>query len=151
MKINVKLKSKNGFYVGDVRYALSDEDYNGEWHNDFKEFEGVHELRGHTIAVVDLKEDGTYLDQKGRMYEVNGENIGVVPLELCYPPLGYLASIGEIFFAKEVEFAYDNGCINISFDNGEKVCISIGDIEEGEDEEGEQVFIEEENEGLHYG
>ncbi len=151
MKINVKLKSKNGFYVGDVCYALSDEDYNGEWHNDFKEFEGVHELRGHIFAVVAVREDGTYLDQKGRLYEVNGGNIGVVPLELCQPPLVDLVNNGSIIFAKEGEFEGGDGRINISFDNGEEVGIVTSDIEEDEDEEGEQVFVEEENERFHYG
>ncbi len=149
--MQTKLKSEQGFYVGDVCYALSDEDYNGNWHNDFKEFEGAHELRGHTFAVVDVKEDGTYLDQKGRMYEVNGGNIGVVPLELCYPPLADLVNSGAIVFAKEGEFEGGDGRINISFDNGEEVGVITSDIEESEGEEGEQVFDEEENSGLHYG
>ncbi len=151
MEMQTKLKSEQGFYVGDVCYALSDEDYNGEWHNDFKEFEGTHELRGHTFAVVNVKEDGTYLDQKGRMYEVRGGNIGVVPLELCQPPLADLVNSGSIVFAKEGEFEGGDGRINISFDNGEEVGIITSDIEEDEDEEGEQVFVEEKNEGLHYG
>ncbi len=63
---------------------MSDEDYNGEWHKDFKELEGVHELRGHTFALEEVEDgDGVYEDQKGRSYNVDAGTIGVIPIELC--------------------------------------------------------------------
>ncbi len=152
MKIKTKLKSEKGFYVGDICYVMPDKDYYGSWNNDFKNFEGVHELRGHTFAVAHTAYgDGFYEDQKGRGYGVDAGNIGILPLELCKDDLTLCLQSGTVVFANEAEFEAEDGYMEVSFSNGEEISIDTRDLdeEEDEDEEGGQVFDEDENSGLH--
>ena len=62
--VRAKLTSKIGFYIGDVCYEMTDEDYYADWSNNFEDFEGEHELRGHKFAIGGTAYgDGEYEDQ----------------------------------------------------------------------------------------
>lgn len=82
--ISCEVESKEGFYIGDICYALADEVYFGIWGgNDFKDGQ-------HHVSETDLDfavastafGDGVYLGSNGFLYGVDAGNIGIVPLEL---------------------------------------------------------------------
>ncbi|MDE6604797.1 MAG: hypothetical protein K2K85_02105 [Clostridia bacterium] len=134
-KVKGEVKSTKGFYVGDVCYQMTDEDYYADWSNDFEDFEGVHEIHGHTFAIGGTKYgDGEYQDQHGHCYGVDAGNIGILPYELCKDKdIREIEKLGRFIEAKEATFTADDGVIEIEFDNGEYIYINT-DYEEDEED-----------------
>lgn len=115
-KVQATLKSKIGFYIGDVCYAMSDEDYDGEWHkDDYSDFEGEHELRGHKFAIGGTAYgDGEYEDQIGHRYGVDSGTIGILPYELCEKKNPYeLDKLGRFVRATSATFTAEDGEFDI--------------------------------------
>lgn len=115
-KVQATLKSKIGFYIGDVCYAMSDEDYDGEWHKeDYSDFEGEHELRGHKFAIGGTAYgDGEYEDQIGHRYGVDSGTIGILPYELCEKKNPYeLDKLGRFVRAMTATFTAEDGEFDI--------------------------------------
>lgn len=123
------ITSEKGFYVGDICYEMSDEDYDADWSNDFEDFEGEHELHGHKFAVgLTADGDGTYEDQYGNRYPVDAGNIGILPYELCESKNeDEIESHGRFIEAKKATFNSDDGVFDIEFDNGEHIHINTDD------------------------
>ncbi len=136
MKVNAEITSEKGFYVGDVCYQMTDEDYNADWSNDFEDFEGEHEIHGHKFAIGGTAYgDGEYEDQYGHRYGVDAGNIGILPYELCESKdINEIARYGRFIEAKKANYTAEDGVIEITFDNGEYICINTG-YEEEDDED----------------
>ena len=123
-RIYTRLRSDKGFYVGELLYAMGDEDYDGDWQSDHSDIEGVHRLRGHTFALACIGDsDRTYTDSKGRTYEVESGHIGILPLELCEKSMEEMQSKGQIVNTQLAFFDANKGVVNVVFNNGE--CIVI--------------------------
>lgn len=137
MKVKAEVTSEKGFYVGDVCYQMTDEDYYADWSNDFEDFEGEHELRGHKFAIGGTKYgDGEYYDQCGNRYGVDAGDIGILPYELCKDKdVREIAKHGRFIEAKSATFEASDGVIEIEFDNGEYIYIDTDDYMDEEDEE----------------
>lgn len=140
-----EVTSKKGFYVGDVCYQMTDEDYEADWSNDFNDFEGVHEIHGHTFAIGGTKYgDGEYYDQHGNSYGVDAGNIGILPYELCKDKaISEIDKCGRFIEAKSAEFTAEDGVIEIEFDNGEYISIDTDDCVAEEDEEYDEEYDDE--------
>lgn len=136
MKVKAEITSKKGFYVGDVCYQMTDEDYNADWSNDFEDFEGEHEIHGHKFAIGGTKYgDGEYEDQYGHRYGVDAGNIGILPYELCESKdEKEIAKFGRFVNANKATFTAEDGVIEIEFDDGQHIYINTDDYEEDEED-----------------
>ena len=133
---SAKLKSNKGFYIGDLCYVLTDNDYYGEWNDDFNNFIGIHEIRGNKIAVGAVDGDGEYGDNEGHYYGVDAGNISVVPLELCNKiSLEEMIKHGRVVTFKEIEVEIATEEIAISLENGRVIRIETGYGEQCDDED----------------
>ena len=114
-KVQATVTSKIGFYIGDVCYAMSDKDYDGEWHKGYTEFEGAHELRGHKFAIGGTAYgDGEYQDQYGHTYGVDSGTIGILPYELCKKRNPFeLDKLGRFVIATSATFTAEDGEFDI--------------------------------------
>lgn len=135
-KVKATVTSKIGFYIGDVCYEMTDEDYNGEWHKDFTEFEGEHELRGHKFAIGGTAYgDGEYEDQQGHRYGVDSGTIGILPYELCKDKNPYeLDRLGRFVRATSATFTAEDGEFDIELSTKQSYHISTNDYEDDEEE-----------------
>jgi len=99
------------YYVGDISYALSDEDYDAlvkiiissnkeaRWEGDFK---------GHPVFVGPTYGDGVYADNDGDEYFVDSGTIGIVPEEMI--DSNNRADLGQIIeFRTDFEVSYEDG------------------------------------------
>ena len=139
-KVKATVKSDNGFYVGDVCYQMSDEDYFGNWSEDFNNFEGEHEIRGHKFAVAETAYgDGEYVDNECHRYGVDAGDIGILPLDLCQSKdVTELNRDGRYVDANQAECTAHGGVIDISFDNGIRIHIDTRDAENEQEEYDEE-------------
>ena len=137
IKVKAEITSEKGFYVGDVCYQMTDEDYYADWSNDFEDFEGEHEIHGYKFAIGGTKYgDGEYEDQHGHRYGVDAGNIGILPYELCESKdINEIVRYGRFVEAKKANFTAEDGGIEITFDNGESIFINTDDYEEDEDDD----------------
>lgn len=136
-KVEATVTSEVGFYVGDVCYEMTDEDYYADWSNDFEDFEGEHEICGHKFAIGGTKYgDGEYEDQIGHRYGVDAGNIGILPYELCKDKdISGIEKNGRFIKAQSAVFTADDGEMEIEFNNGETIYINTGDMEDDDDED----------------
>ncbi|MBD5099810.1 MAG: hypothetical protein HDT29_00680 [Clostridiales bacterium] len=141
IKVTAEVTSKKGFYVGDICYQMTDENYYADWSNDFNDFEGEHEIHGYKFGVGGTKYgDGCYEDQYGHTYGVDAGNIGILPYEICESKnVEEIAKYGRFIEATKATFTAEDGIIEIEFDNGEYIYINTGDY----DEEDEEYYDEE--------
>ncbi len=140
------LKSKIGFYVGDVCYEMTDEDYDADWHNkDYTDFEGEHELRGHKFAIGGTAYgDGEYQDQIGHRYGVDSGTIGILPYELCKDKNPYeLDKLGRFIRATSATFTAEDGVFDIEFSTKDYIHIDTNGWDEEEDEDEECGYYDE--------
>ena len=124
--MRARIKSNDGFYIGDICYVLNDDLYHNVWG-------GIYEYQdcvvrdpktGIHFAVAGTRwGDGTYVDQYGHQYPVDAGVIGIVPLELAKDidnarELGYVKEEGG-----EAKFWSADGVFKIVFPNGEVIEI----------------------------
>ncbi len=115
-RIHTRTTSEKGFYVGDLAYAMTEEEYCNE--------EGVYKLQNLTFAFASIESSAdTYTDSKKRKYAVKTGYIGIAPLELCEKSEEELQKYGTVIKAKRGFFDANNGIINAIFDNGEYIII----------------------------
>ena len=143
MKITGTIKSKKGFYIGDLCYALNDEVYDKVWGGAGYE-DGIHTepVTGCSFAVAGTAYgDGTYEDDSLKEYDVDAGNISLVPGELVEDTDG-----GQYFdLPGEATFEAEEGIFNIVLPNGQRVHIdtTAEDWEEEEDDYYEEDYDEE--------
>lgn len=127
------IKSKKGFYVGDVCYALDDDIYYGVW-GEWGYCDGKYSVPNTEFAFAvagTAYGDGEYADQKGRLYGVDAGVIGIVPLELVDPEYDFGGQIFE--GAGDAIFEADKGLFSVTLPSGEVIQINTDD--EDDDEE----------------
>lgn len=145
-KITGTIKSEQGFYIGDLCYALNDTVYDEVW-GGAAYMDGVYEApNGHRFAVAGTAwGDGTYEDGKLREYDVDAGNLSLVPAELAERTDG-----GHYFpGAGTATFEADHGFFTIKLPSGEVVSIDTDNIwDDGEDDyyEEEDDWAEEDEE-----
>lgn len=145
MLIKGTVKSKTGFYIGDVCYALPEHTYHkvwggahyadGKYHDDEKN--GDFMVAGTAIG------DGEYYDQTGWCYPVDGGNIGIVPLELVDG--GGFAKTAEGLMSDpcgrfeytpgEATFEAEDGVFDITLPDGRSIIINTADLAVGFDDD----------------
>ena len=82
--VSAVINSKEGFFIGDICYVLSDEVYSKNWGEINKYKDGSFVANGCEYAVAGTKHgDGYYADQCGNGYPVDAGVIGCVSAELC--------------------------------------------------------------------
>lgn len=132
-----KLKSGKGFYVGDLCYGLSDENYDKLWGDNGYE-EGIFEdpETGLSIAVADTAYgDGCYYDNDNNEYGVDAGNISVIPYELADQNNRALRCMTFFDGEGECEVDFENGVFDITFQSGKTVHIDTGYNDDEEEEE----------------
>lgn len=97
------------YYVGDLCYVLSDEDYDSlvDISNVNCQWEG--RLKGYPFFIGRTKYgDGVYVDNDNDEYFVDSGTIGIVPEEMI--DSNNRADLGQIIeFSSEFEVSYDDG------------------------------------------
>ena len=131
-KIRGTVKSEQGFYIGDLCYALNDRIYDEVWGGaGYKP--GIYEAPGgfKFAAAWTAYGDGTYEDQYGREYGVDAGNLSLVPAELAERTDG-----GHFFHgAGEATFEAEDGYFQITLPDGQTICINTAEEYEEDDYE----------------
>ena len=143
-KITGTVKSQQGFYIGDLCYALNDGVYDTIW-GGAGYADGIYKepVTGCSFAVAGTAYgDGTYEDSNLRSYDVDAGNISLVPRELAEDTTGghYFPGAGEATFEAE------NGEFLITLPDGQTIYINTGDEAEIEDDYYEESYEDEEYE-----
>ena len=134
----MKTTSKKGFYIGDICYALSREQYDDMWgskgYND-----GEYETDGHTWAVYGTAYgDGTYMSSDYKYtFSVDAGVIGVIPLELIKEEKFEDASdLGLVVTGHlSIDFSCTDGFYEISIENMENNTKEYFEIDTTDDTE----------------
>ena len=132
-KITGTVKSEQGFYIGDLCYALNHSIYYEVWGGAHYK-DGIYEdpTSGFSFAVAGTAYgDGTYNDDHLREYGVDAGNISLVPAELAENTDG-----GHFFpGAGEATFEAEDGVFAITLPDGQTICINTEEYAEEEEEE----------------
>lgn len=129
-KVEARLKSAEGFYVGDICYVLEDRVYDEVWGKHSNYADGVHtdDKSGHSFAVASTAYgDGCYLDNDGHDYPVDAGVIGIVPLELVLKKNSAFQLGRVVLGAGTAEFIAEGGIIKAVFPNGEAFSIDTNE------------------------
>lgn len=123
--VKAKVSSNKGFYIGDVCYVLSDENYHNAWglKNHYRNGK-VKTSGGYSFAVArtDIG-DGLYEDEDRYVYPVDASNIGLVPLELCCGSSADLSLGRVVKVGGTAEFKVTNGVFDITLPGGKDIHI----------------------------
>jgi hypothetical protein len=151
-RVNTKVWSGLGFYIGDICYALSEKNYHGVWGKaDYADgkYEVPEKSRSFAVGSTAIG-DGTYHDIDGREYPVDAGNIGIVPLELV--ERGGLADIADkleydglgtiVRTAGWATFEAEDGAFNIALPNDECITINTRDdaVDFNNDDDDEEEY-----------
>lgn len=119
MKIQGKIKSDIGFYIGDPVYAFSEENYDDLWGGVGFAY-GVHDAGDLKWAVASIGDgDGRYYDNEGREYPVDSGTIALIPVEFVSQSDG-----GYIFnYPGKAEFLWEDGVFTITLPTGKIIEI----------------------------
>lgn len=136
-----EIQSAEGFYIGDICYALSKKVYHEVWGgNDYEDGVYTEPETGKRFAVAGTAHgDGGYRDNKGHLYGVDAGNIGIVPKELCGSTEGgfYYACPGTAILVE------DDGVFTIHLPDGEELEIDTNDeAGESDDEEDKDDWMD---------
>lgn len=122
--------SDKGFYVGDICYALYDEDYSGIWGDKYHYEDGEIDINGYTVCVHGtMWGDGGYPGSDGNTYGVDAGVIGIVPLEVVDMNSSSIRCGRIVEGAGEATLEYDNGTFTINLPK-ETITIPTGDDED---------------------
>lgn len=136
-KVYGTIKSKRGFFVGDICYALKDEIYDDVWgaqHN-YEDGQFTTDDGNQFIVAGTAWGDGEYIDNYGHLYPVDAGVIGVVPLELVKDSLFENLDCGYVCTSTEANFEAENGIFKINLNTGRTIEINTREEEEEEEEE----------------
>ena len=139
--VNGKLRSSKGFYVGDLCYGLSDENYDKLWGDNGYE-DGIFKdpETGLSFAVAGTKYgDGEYYDNEGNAYGVDAGNISVIPYELADQNNSALNCMTFFDGEGECEVGFKDGVFDITFKSGKTIHIDTGYEEDEEDEDWDEI------------
>ena len=81
MRIQGKIKSNIGFYIGDPLYVFTEDQYNEYW-ADVGFNNGIHPAGELKWAVASASDrDGSHFDNKGREYICDTASLALIPME----------------------------------------------------------------------
>ena len=128
------IKSKKGFYIGDLCYLLPDKFYDDFWGRQCDFEDGIFEVPDseYSFAVGSTAYgDGSYVDDLGNTYDVDAGNIGIVPVELCREnPDGCRFVDG-----KSASFTFEDGLFEFIINDVYIVIDTSDDDDEWDDED----------------
>ena len=115
-----KIEVKNGFYIGDLCYALNEKVYDEVWGgNDYEDGQYVDPKTKAEFAMVQTATgDGEYgSDEEDLVFPVDAGIIGIADLSLCDQD----TSLGKVVpdYSGIVFIDYDRGTITISWGDEE--------------------------------
>ena len=132
------IKSDKGFYVGDICYALAEDVYHSVWGGaGYEDGKYTDPATGCDFIVAGTAYgDGEYNDQTGRLYPVDGGNIGIVPLELL--DAGGFANLSDRLLGEAsglivqtpgvATFEAESGVFDITLPGDRSVIINTADL-----------------------
>ena len=137
-----KINVKNGFYIGDLCYALNEKVYDEVWGgNNYEEGQYTDpETKAEFAMVGTAYGDGEYeSSEEGLAFSVDAGIIGVAALAICDGDL----SLGKVVpdYSGIVFIDYDNGTITVSWGDGDdykEINIYTGYDEEENYEDSEE-------------
>ena len=134
-----KINVKNGFYIGDLCYALNKKVYDEVWGgNNYEDGQYTDpETKAEFAMVGTAFGDGEYeSSEEGLYFPVDAGIIGVADLAICDGD----TSLGKVVpdYSGTVLIRYDNGTITVSWKSGkyyDLIDIYTGDEEDYDEEE----------------
>ena len=133
-----KINVKNGFYIGDLCYALNEKVYDEVWGgNNYEEGQYTDpETKAEFAMVGTAYGDGEYESSDGVSFPVDAGIIGIADLAICDGD----TSLGKVVpdYSGTVLIRYDNGTITVSWKSGkyyDLIDIYTGDEEDYDEEE----------------
>ena len=133
-----KINVKNGFYIGDLCYALNKKVYDEVWGgNNYEDGQYTDpETKAEFAMVGTAYGDGEYDSSDGVTFPVDAGIIGVADLAICDGD----TSFGKVVpnYSGPVLIHYDNGTITVSWRSGkyyDLIDIYTGDEEDDDDDE----------------
>ena len=133
-----KINVKNGFYIGDLCYALNEKVYDEVWGgNNYEDGQYTDpETKAEFAMVGTAYGDGEYESSDGVTFPVDAGIIGVADLAICDGD----TSLGKVVpdYSGTVLIRYDNGTITVSWKSGkyyDLIDIYTGDEEDYDEEE----------------
>ena len=125
----IQINVKNGFYIGDLSYALSSKVYSNVWgQGKFGDGAYLDPTTGAQFASVSTADgEGGYFGSDGTDYTVSADSIGICDLELVHRPQEGLGRIVEDYSGM-VCIEYFNGKVIIDWAE-ENVVIDTNPLE----------------------
>lgn len=144
-----KINVKNGFYIGDLCYALNEKIYDEVWGgNNYEDGQYTDpETKAEFAMVGTAYGDGEYeSSEEGLLFPVDAGIIGVADLSICDKD----TSLGKVIpdYSGIVFIEYNDGTITVSWDDDFKEIniYTAYDDEEEYDEPEEENYDEDEEE-----
>lgn len=147
-----KINVKNGFYIGDLCYALNEKVYDEVWGgNKYEDGQYVDpETKAEFAMVSTAYGDGEYdSSEEGLFFSVDAGIIGIADLAICDGDI----SLGKVVpdYSGVVFIDYDDGTITVSWGEGDdfkeiNIYTTYDDEEEYDEHEEEDDYGEDEEE-----
>lgn len=136
-----KINVKNGFYIGDLCYALNEKIYDEVWGgNNYEDGQYTDPKTKAEFAMVGTAYgDGEYESNVGAFFPVDAGIIGVADLAICDKDTSFGKVVPD--YSGIVSIDYDNGTITVSWGKDsdyEEINIYTDCEEEDYDEDEEE-------------
>ena len=141
-----KINVKNGFYIGDLCYALNEKVYDEVWGgNNYEDGQYVDPKTKAEFAMVGTAHgDGEYESDVGAFFPVDAGIIGIADLTICNKDISFGRVIPE--YVGIVYIEYNDGTITVSWGDYGEINIYTDYEEEDYDEDEEESYEDSEEE-----
>ena len=141
-----KIKVKNGFYIGDLCYALNEKVYDEVWGgNNYEDGQYVDpETKAEFAMVGTAYGDGEYESDVGAFFPVDAGIIGVADLSICDKDTSFGKVVPD--YSGIVFIEYNDGTITVSWGDYGEINIYTSYEEEDYDEDEEESYENSEEE-----
>ena len=141
-----KINVKNGFYIGDLCYALNEKVYDEVWgSNNYEDGQYVDPKTKAEFAMVGTAHgDGEYESDVGAFFPVDAGIIGVADLSICDKDTSFGKVVPD--YSGIVFIEYNDGTITVSWGDYGEINIYTDYEEEDYDEDEEESYEDSEEE-----
>ena len=141
-----KINVKNGFYIGDLCYALNEKVYDEVWGgNNYEDGQYTDpETKAEFAMVGTAYGDGEYESDVGAFFPVDAGIIGIADLTICNKDTSLGRVIPEYVGIAYIE--YNDGTITVSWGDYGEINIYTDYAEEDYDEDEEESYEDSEEE-----